>query len=90
MNKQNLLVCDYNILYDILYELKDVLSFDIKKISRKDLNNTANEANNLVISKSDLNIQNQIKISQTPIELNKLLDQLNIKLLKKKQQLSLF
>ena len=40
-----------------------------------DLNNTANEANNLVISKSDLNIQNQIKISQTPIELNKLLDQ---------------
>ena len=56
MNKQNLLVCDYNILYDILYELKDVLSFDIKKISRKDLNNTANEANNLVISKSDLNL----------------------------------
>ena len=82
MNKQNLLVYDYNILYDILYELKDVLNFDIKKISKKDLNNTANEANNLVISKSDLNIQNQIKISQTPIELNKLLDQLNIKFLK--------
>ena len=82
MNKQNLLVYDYNILYDILYELKDVLNFDIKKISRKDLNNTANEANNLVISKSDLNIQNQIKISQAPIELNKLLDQLNIKFLK--------
>ena len=82
MNKQNLLVYDYNILYDILYELKDVLNFDIKKISKKDLNNTANEANNLVISKSDLNIQNQIKISQTPIELNKLLDQLKIKFLK--------
>ena len=82
MNKQNLLVYNYNILYDILYELKDVLNFDIKKISRKDLNNTANEASNLIISKSDLNIQNQIKISQTPIELNKLLDQLNIKFLK--------
>ena len=82
MNKQNLLVYDYNILYDILYELKDVLNFDIKKISRKDLNNTANEASNLIISKSDLNIQNQIKIIQTPIELNKLLDQLNINFLK--------
>ena len=82
MNEQNLLVYNYNILYDILYELKDVLNFDIKKISKQDLNNIPNKTNNLVISKSDLNIQNQIKISQTPIELNKLLDQLNINFLK--------
>ena len=87
MNKQNLLVYDYNILYDILYELKDVLNFDIKKISKQDLNNIPNKTNNLVISKSDLNIQNQIKISQTPIELNKLLDQLNINFLKTKIEL---
>ena len=78
MNKQNLLVYDYNILYDILYELKDVLNFDIKKISRKDLNNTANEASNLIISKSDLNIQNQIKIDfQKNIKIGKYILNLN-------------
>ena len=45
MNKQNLLVYNYNILYDILYELKDVLNFDIKKISKQDLNNIPNKTN---------------------------------------------
>ncbi len=78
MNEQNLLVYNYNILYDILYELKDVLNFDIKKISKQDLNNITNKSNNLVISKSDLNIQNQIKIDlQKNIKIGKYILNLN-------------
>ena len=84
MNKKILIIYEYDILYDILFELKNFLSFKIQKVSKKDLKTSIVDQNNLVVSKKDLNLDNQFKISHIPIELNKLIDQLNVGFLQKK------
>ena len=84
MNKQILIIYEYDILYDILFELKNFLSFKIQKVSKKDLKTSIADQNNLVVSKKDLNLDNQFKINHIPIELNKLIDQLNVGFLQKK------
>ena len=73
MNKQILIIYEYDILYDILFELKNFLSFKIQKVSKKDLKTSIADQNNLVVSKKDLNLDNQFKINHIPIELNKLI-----------------
>ena len=84
MNRQILIIYEYDILYDILFELKNFLSFKIQKVSKKDLKTSIADQNNLVVSKKDLNLDNQFKINHIPIELNKLIDQLNVGFLQKK------
>ena len=84
MNKQILIIYEYDTLYDILFELKNFLSFKIQKVSKKDLKTSIADQNNLVVSKKDLNLDNQFKINHIPIELNKLIDQLNVGFLQKK------
>ena len=84
MEKQYLIIHNYPVLYDILYELKFTLNFEVKKISDKDLIKKDFNSNDLVISKSILKVDNQIKLQDVPIEIRKLVDILNISFLKKK------
>ncbi len=83
MKKQYLLIYNYPALFKILNELKHVLKFEIKNLSENDLKKK-NYSDDLVISKDNLNIDNQIKIDKFPIEFERLLDILNISFLKKK------
>ena len=83
MNKQYLLIYNYPALFKILKELRDALGFEIKNLSENDLKNK-NYTNGLVISKDNLNIENQVKIDKFPIQFERLLDVLNISFLKKK------
>ena len=83
MNKQYLLIYNYPALFSIFYELKDVLGFEVKNLSENDFKKK-NYINDLVISKNNLNIDNQVKIDKFPIEFERLLDILNISFLKKK------
>ena len=83
MNKQYLLIYNFPALYKILNELRHVLGFEIKNLSENDLKKK-NYINDLVISKDNLNIDNQLKIEKFPIEFERLLDILNISFLKRK------
>ena len=83
MNKQYLLIYNFPALYKILNELRHVLGFEIKNLTENDLKKK-NYINDLVISKDNLNIDNQLKIEKFPIEFERLLDILNISFLKRK------
>ena len=84
MQKQNLLIHNYNILYDILFEIKHLVSFNIKVISNFEVEQQSFSALDLIISDDELKLENQLKIQSKPIELSKLIDNINLSLLKKK------
>tara|TARA_Y100000768_G_C23552360_1_gene484276 strand:+ start:31 stop:585 length:555 start_codon:yes stop_codon:yes gene_type:complete len=84
MNKQFLLIHKNKILYDILYELKSILGFKIKFLPNNNFSNEDFDPDTLIVSSENLNNNNLIKLENLPIELNKLLDFLNINLLKQK------
>ncbi len=84
MKNQTLVIYDFQILYEILSEIENYLNFsliNIKKIT--DLNFNVRD-NYLVISDKKKNIDDQIIINQFPIDINKLIELINIKFLKKK------
>ena len=84
MEKQNLLIHNTPTLYDILFELKHLVSFDIKKINNLEIKNHNFKNTDLIISDQELELSNQISIDATPIQIGKLIDNINIKFLKKK------
>ena len=85
MNNENLVIYDFKILYEILNEISDHLNFkltNIKKITDLDLDA---QNNYLIISdKKIIDIENQIVINNFPIDIVKLIENINIKFLKKK------
>ena len=85
MNNENLVIYDFKILYEILNEISDHLNFkltNINKITDLDLNA---QDNYLVISNKKIkDIENQIEITNFPIDIVKLIENINIKFLKKK------
>ena len=90
MNNQNLIIYDFEILYEILYEIKENLNFELlnvnnekfSQISLKKLNNY------LIISNKKIsNLEDQILLSDYPVELIKLIENINIRFLKKKYNL---
>ena len=83
MNKQYLLIYNYPALFNIFNELKNVLDFEVKNLGENEFKKK-NYVNDLVISKDNLNIDNQVKIDKFPIEFERLLDILNISFLRKK------
>ena len=95
MIKQNIFIINYNPLYEILNEIKDNLSFNVENyVSEDDLieNSTLDIKNSLIISRSknkllsDKKIDNKnfLDLSLFPISLNKLVELINIKLIKLK------
>ena len=86
MNNQNLVIYDFNIIYDILKEIEDYLNFNLIKIDKFKLDdrNIKNQENFLLISKKEIaGFNNQIIINQFPLEITKLVESINIKFLKK-------
>ena len=87
MNNQNLIIYDFQILYEIFNEIEDNLNFKLLNISEDKFSEIQFDKldNFLVISnKKNLNFDDQIIIENYPIELLKLLENINIKFLKKK------
>ena len=71
MQKQNLLIHNSTILYDILFEIKHLVSFNIKEISNLEIEEQSFHALDLIISDDELKLENQIKIHTKPIQLSK-------------------
>ena len=95
MIKQNIFIINYNSLYEILNEIKDNLSFNVENyVSEDDLieNSNLDIKNSLIISRSknkllsDKKIDNKnfLDLSLFPISLNKLVELINIQLIKLK------
>ena len=95
MIKQNVFIINYNSLYEILEEIKENLSFKIIKLENEDdlINNSnLNKKNSLVISKNhdklasneSIKTKNFLNFNNLPLSINKLLQQINIQLIKLK------
>tara|TARA_B110000093_G_scaffold110352_1_gene118450 strand:- start:13 stop:600 length:588 start_codon:yes stop_codon:yes gene_type:complete len=93
MIKQNIFIINYNSLYEILNEIKDNLPFNVENyVSEDDLieNSSLDIKNSLIISRSknkllsDKKIDNKnfLDLSLFPISLNKLVELINIQLIK--------
>ena len=92
---QSVFIINFNLLYEILDEIKENLSFKIIKFENEENfqeNIDLNAANYLVISKANhklllnnnINNQNLLKFNDLPLSLKKLLELINIKLIKLK------
>ena len=93
MIKQNIFIINYNSLYEILNEIKDNLSFNVENYESEDdliENSSLDLKNSLIISRSknkllsDKKIDNKnfLDLSLFPISLNKLVELINIQLIK--------
>ncbi len=85
MNNQNLIIYQFNPLYQILKELEQNLNFKIIEVlSEKKLNLEIKNLNNYLIitKKKILNIQEQYILDDLPIKIFKLVEKLNIQFLK--------
>ena len=95
MINQNIFIINFSSLYEILYEIKHDLLFDIKNYDNEDSllkNQNLNLKNSLIISKSyknllfikDLSKANFFDLNLLPISLTKLIELINIQLIKLK------
>ena len=84
MNKQNLLIYEFESLYIILNELKSSFNFNIQSVSKKDFQNLKFDNYLVLCQKRDKGIKNQIVFENFPIKISKLLEKINIEFLKKK------
>ena len=85
MNNQTLVIYDFQILYEILNELKSHINFNlinIKKIT--DFDQKINDNFLIITEKKIKNIENQIIIKNFPVNITKLIEGININFLKKK------
>ena len=83
MNNQTLVIHDFKILFEILSELENHINFKLLSIKKLTDLNFKTKENYLIISSKNQNIENQILIDQFPIDINKLIELINIKFLKK-------
>ena len=83
MNKQNLLIYEFENLYNILDELKSSFNFNIQNISKNDFQNLKFDNYLVLCKKKDKTIKNQIVFENFPIKITKLIEKINIEFLKK-------
>ena len=85
MNIKNLIIYDFTVLHQILKEIEQELNFKIIEVSNeKILNNEIKYLKNyLIISKKKyLNYNNQLYFNDLPIKIYKLVERLNVELLR--------
>lgn len=96
MLSQNIFILNSKTLYDILIELKNLLNFSILHMNEKDLNkNTFDDYKNYILLTNDLkNLEKNpyidmakvLVINEIPIPIKKLLEKINIFILKESFQ----
>jgi len=98
MNKQIVNLVQFNELYKILNEIKNILSFDLKGYKNADeflndlhKNNSLkystiiiNSKNNFKLNEENIDMRNILVFNNFPIQLSKIIDQINVQLIKQK------
>ena len=85
MNNQTLLIYDFDYLFEILVELQKELNLNIVNVSKKDLSNIFVDVNSnqlLITRKLIPNFKNQFLVENFPIKIFKLIEKINLRLLK--------
>ena len=85
MNSKKIIIFDYDVLFNILDEIKENFNFDIINCNQKNLNTILYklEKNFLIISrKKKENFKNNLIIKNNPLSINKLIELININFLK--------
>ena len=84
MNKQNLIIYDFDELFSILNEIKKDLNFNLTKVSKLEFSDLDLQLNSyLVVSKKEnLNVQNQVFFKNLPLKISKIIETININFLK--------
>ena len=96
MFSKNIFILNSKTLYDILIELKNLLNFNILQMNEKDMNkNTFNNFENYILLTNDLkkieknpyiDIAKVLVIDEMPIPIKKLIEKINIFILKESFQ----
>ena len=82
-NSQVLAIHSFPTLFNILNEIKDILNFKIKKLDIYELSDISNVDNLIIISgKKGFKSNNQVKIDNYPINIQRLIEIINIEFLK--------
>tara|TARA_B100000579_G_C22524281_1_gene707656 strand:- start:100 stop:687 length:588 start_codon:yes stop_codon:yes gene_type:complete len=94
MNKQSVIIYNFDILFNILDEVKENLKFNLKKVDKEkdilDIDENKYENYLILTSESEnfsnkkINSQKFLFLNNLPIKIEKLFDQININLLKQK------
>ena len=85
MNNDNLVICDFKILYEILSEIDDQINFKLININKTSDLDLRDHENYLIISNKKIkDFENQIVLNNLPIDISKLIENINVKFLKKK------
>ena len=87
MNKQNLIIYDFNELFSILNEIRSNLNFQLLSVSKQEFTELKinHSSNYLIITKSKIpNITNQIVLDNLPLKISKIIEIININFLKNK------
>ena len=85
MNSKILIVYEYQILFEILNEIKENLNFEIIKSNKNEFINTKfdQKSNYLIISsKKQRNLDYCLALDKVPIKLEKVIELININFLK--------
>ena len=85
MISKKIIIYEHDVLFEILDEIKEKLSFDIIKANKKDFENIKKKlkTNFLVISAIQKDQENCIIIKEFPFKIKKFIQTININLLKK-------
>ncbi len=87
MNYQNLIIYDNKILYEIFFEIKEFLQFELHSITKEeilDLNRKSIDNYIILTTKKISNIDQQLIIDQVPSKITQLIEKINVAFLKKK------
>tara|TARA_B100000886_G_scaffold14124_1_gene9143 strand:- start:1591 stop:2154 length:564 start_codon:yes stop_codon:yes gene_type:complete len=84
-DQQILIIHKFDAMFNILDELRKYFSFQLKSINSDKIDHLPTEKNYLIISSNQkLDLNNQIKIKEFPIDIIKLTELININFLKNK------
>tara|TARA_B100000963_G_C22631253_1_gene675051 strand:- start:1091 stop:1654 length:564 start_codon:yes stop_codon:yes gene_type:complete len=87
MNLKKIIIYQFDILFQILNEIKKEYNFDTVKADKEVINDLKKnlDDNYLIISQTELdNFKSQLVITKLPIKISKLIEQINLKFLKEK------
>ncbi len=84
MTKENLLIYDFDELFNLLNEIKNNLTFKIISIKKNEINekNFEKYENYIIISRNYVDLKNNFVLSNFPIKIDKLVENINIRFLK--------
>ena len=84
MNNQNLIIYECDGLYNILFEIRNYINFNLQKASKNDISNINSQIDCLILTQNRISgLDNLIVFSNFPISISKLLEKINTEFLKK-------